>query len=100
MDASFSDPPYTPRAELTAKLGEYYRIETFADYDEGYDTELVYIVAQDGAEQGVYMLDPIEFSPKEPLIVMPAKAPFGLDESKIWIVNSYLYKKDKELTLN
>ena len=83
IEAAFSDPPYTPRAELTPKLGECYRIDTFADRDEGYDNVLVHIVAQDGAGQGVFIFNPLEFGGAEPCAVYPATVPHGLDESKI-----------------
>ena len=83
IEAAFSDPPYTPRAELNAKLGEFYIVNGFADHDEGYENTLVHIVARDGDEQGVFLLNALEFSGDDPHVVYPATAAQGLAESKI-----------------
>ena len=81
-DLHFSDLPYMDMDQVTGKLGEYYRVDTFVKPQP--DLYMcVRIVAQDGAEQGAFLLDPVQRGDSGEFVIFPGKIPDGLSDAKV-----------------
>ena len=86
-DMAFNDfPPYAETDEFTASLGAYYLVNSFMEEES--DLYLyTRIVAQDGYEQGVFLVDPVNHGESGEFIISPSKIPAGLNDSKMRLIS-------------
>jgi len=88
-DLHFSDLVNILTNEVTANLGEYYLVNAYVKPQPDLYMCLL-VVAQDGDEQGSFLVDPVEMGESGEFIVSSGKVPHGLMDNKMQALSSYL----------
>ena len=81
-DLHFSDMVNILTNEVSAKLGEYYLVNAYVKPQPDLYMCLM-VVAEDGAEQGSFLVNPVEHGESGEVVISKSKIPHGLNEIKM-----------------